>query len=113
MDIDDSDAFSNQLKVEITVGLGDRSTVQFVTVVTLPDYTDKVASMQKLVAITDLLRGAIPFQTLKGEERDYGRVDLAMLDKHGNPVTREAAVKLAQEELRTALKKTGTGGPPP
>ncbi|NDQ58583.1 MAG: hypothetical protein GZ088_16065 [Acidipila sp.] len=102
----EDEAFGKQLKVEVLVGTGGTSTVQYTAVVTLMDYTDKRASMQKLKMITDMLRGALPFCELKSEERDFHKHDLTLIGKDGTPVTKEQVVKLSQEEMRGALKGT-------
>lgn len=94
----------NSLNVQVTVSTGGVSGVEYSTIVRIDDYHQKVPATQKLKTITELLRAALPFQELKGEEKEFARIDVLALDKIGNPLTKETAVKLAQESLKDALK---------
>jgi hypothetical protein len=72
-------------------------------VVKLRDYKEEVECVAKLREVATMLRRALPFQELKGEEQDFKRVDAMALDAAGNPLTKETAVKMGQEALRAAL----------
>lgn len=107
---DDIDVYGNTLKVEVSVSTGGVSGVTFTTVVELKDYRDSQSSVAKLREISTLLRRALPFQELKSEEQDFKRTDAMALDPHGNPLTKETAVKLGQEALRAALGEAAGAG---
>lgn len=92
------------LNVQITVSTGGVSGVEFSTIVKIEDYRAKIAATTKLREVTTVLRAALPFQELKGEEKEFATTVSMALDKAGNPLTKETALKLSQDAMKDALK---------
>jgi hypothetical protein len=110
--MDDSldEVYGNALKVEVHVDTGGVSSVAFTTIVTLEDYTDRVKSVAKLVAVADLLRAALPFTVLKSEDVEFKVREIRPAIKpDGTVVTKESIVKDGQDALKSLVDQPKKG----